>query len=57
MSSMANLQGGWESDESEIEAVRREAMEEAGVHGNVEVSSFDPSCYPGSEFDPILAIV
>ncbi|XP_078444788.1 nudix hydrolase 18, mitochondrial-like [Wolffia australiana] len=28
--------GGWETDESQKEAVRREAMEEAGVEGDVE---------------------
>ncbi|KAF3796914.1 Diphosphoinositol polyphosphate phosphohydrolase [Nymphaea thermarum] len=32
--------GGWENDESVEEAARREAMEEAGVDGDIEVSQF-----------------
>lgn len=34
------LQGGWESDESENEAALREALEEAGVQGKLEVSCY-----------------
>ena len=31
------MQGGWETDETAEEAAVREAMEEAGVRGNLEV--------------------
>ncbi len=34
------LQGGWELDETAQEAAQREAMEEAGVLGVVEVRQF-----------------
>lgn len=33
------MQGGWELDESVEEAACRESLEEAGVLGNVEVST------------------
>ena len=36
------MQGGWETDETAEEAAVREAMEEAGVRGSVEV----PLAYP-----------
>ena len=32
------LQGGWEDDETVLEAASREAMEEAGVKGILRVS-------------------
>lgn len=36
---LLTLQGGWETDETIEQAALREALEEAGVQGNVEVSS------------------
>lgn len=33
-------QGGWENDETVVEAARREALEEAGVRGEIKVSFF-----------------
>ena len=32
------LQGGWEDDEDVYEAACREAVEEAGVRGNIDVN-------------------
>lgn len=34
------MQGGWEDDEDVYEAACREAMEEAGVKGNINVSPY-----------------
>lgn len=35
-----DMQGGWEDDEDVYEAACREAMEEAGVKGNINVSPY-----------------
>lgn len=39
-------QGGWEDDEDVYEAASREAMEEAGVKGTIDVSIPNPSSMP-----------
>lgn len=37
------LKGGWENDETVVEAASREAFEEAGVKGILNVRSFIPA--------------
>lgn len=49
-SNVLNLQGGWEDDETVLEAASREAMEEAGVKGILRVSSLFPITDHSSKF-------